>query len=113
MKRNKLLTLFAAFAMVATVSAQVTYTCTAGTNFDGNEGVAKLFDGNENTKFCGNTGADVYALFTASEPVYAWGYDMTTANSSNGHSMEPTMQKLLLIPMQMVGLFSPTWVRTI
>ena len=85
MKRNKLLTLFAAFAMVATVSAQVTYTCTAGTNYDGNEGVAKLFDGNENTKFCGNTGADVYALFTASEPVYAWGYDMTTANDNEAY----------------------------
>ena len=50
--KKKLLSLFAAIAMAATVSAQVTYTCTAGTNFDGNEVVAKLFDGDENTKFC-------------------------------------------------------------
>ena len=80
--KKKLLSLFAALAMAATVSAQVTYTCTAGTNFDGGEGVAKLFDGNENTKFCGNCGNDVYALVTASEPVYVWGYDMTTANDN-------------------------------
>ncbi|MBR6140701.1 MAG: hypothetical protein IKQ37_02905 [Bacteroidaceae bacterium] len=80
--KKKLLSLFAALAMAATVSAQVTYTCTAGTNFDGGEGVTKLFDGNENTKFCGNCGNDVYALVTASEPVYVWGYDMTTANDN-------------------------------
>lgn len=83
--KKKLLSLFAAIAMAATVSAQVTYTCTAGTNFDGNEGVAKLFDGNENTKFCGNTGSDVYALVTASEPVYVWGYEMTTANDNEAY----------------------------
>ena len=80
--KKKLLSLFAAIAMAATVSAQVTYTCTAGTNFDGGEGIAKLFDNDVNTKFCGNTGSDVYALVTASEPVYVWGYDMTTANDN-------------------------------
>ena len=57
--KKKLLTLFAALAMAATVSAQVTYTCTAGTNFDGGEGVAKLFDNNVETKFCGNPGDGV------------------------------------------------------
>lgn len=80
--KKKLLTLFAAFAMAATVSAQVTYTCTAGTDFDGGEGTAKLFDNNVNTKFCGNAGNGTYALFTASEPVYVWGYDITTANDN-------------------------------
>ena len=85
MRRKKLLMLFAAFAMVLTASAQVTYTCTAGTNFEGNEGVAKLFDGNVDTKFCGNCGNDVYALVTASEPVYVWGYDMTTANDNEAY----------------------------
>ena len=69
MRLNRLLTIFAALTMAATVSAQVTYTCTAGTNYDGGEGIAKLFDNNVNTKFCGNCGNDVYALFTASEPV--------------------------------------------
>ena len=86
MKRNKLLTLFAAFAMAATVSAQVTFTCTAGTNFNGGEGIPKLFDGNTGTKYCGNGGANVYALVTASEPVYVWGYDMTTANDNEQYS---------------------------
>ena len=83
--KKKLLSLFAAIAMAATVSAQVTYTCTAGTNFDGSEGTAKLFDNDVNTKFCGNTGSDVYALVTASEPVYVWGYDMTTANDNEAY----------------------------
>lgn len=83
--KKKLLTLFAGLAMAATVSAQVTYTCTAGTNFDGNEGMAKIFDGNTNTKFCGNSGNDVYALFTASEPVYVWGYEMTTAGDNEAY----------------------------
>ena len=68
--------------MAATVSAQVTFTCTGGTNFEGNEGVAKLFDSNRETKYCGNCGNDVYALIEASEPVYVWGYDMTTANDN-------------------------------
>ena len=83
--KKKLLSLFAAFAMAATVSAQVTYTCTAGTNFDGGEGVAKLFDNNVETKYCGSPGNDVYALFTASEPVYVWGYDITTANDNEAY----------------------------
>ncbi|MBO7068165.1 MAG: hypothetical protein J6W52_05745 [Bacteroidaceae bacterium] len=83
--KNKLLTLFAAFAMAATVSAQVTYTCTAGTNFEGGEGTAKLFDNDVNTKFCGNPGDGVYALFTASDPVYVWGYDITTANDNEAY----------------------------
>ena len=83
--KKKLLSLFAALAMAATVSAQVTYTCTAGTNFDGGEGVAKLFDNNVETKFCGNPGDGVYALFTASDPVYVWGYDITTANDNEAY----------------------------
>ncbi len=83
--KKKLLSLFAALAMAATVSAQVTYTCTAGTDLDGGEGIAKLFDNNVNTKYCGNPGSDVYALVTASEPVYVWGYDITTANDNEAY----------------------------
>lgn len=60
--------------------AQVTFTCTEGTNFGQNEGMDKLFDGNVNTKYCGNVGS--YALVTASEAVYVWGYEMTTANDN-------------------------------
>ena len=83
--KRKLPTLFAALAMAATMSAQVTYTCTAGTNFDGDEGIAKLFDGNTETKFCGNAGDGTYALFTASDPVYVWAYEMTTANDNSNY----------------------------
>ena len=83
--KRKLLSLFAALAMAATMSAQVTYTCTAGTNFDGDEGIAKLFDGNTETKFCGNAGDGTYALFTASDPVYVWAYEMTTANDNSNY----------------------------
>ena len=85
MKRNKLMALMAVFLMTVTVSAQVTFTCTGGTNFEGDEGVAKLFDSNRETKYCGNCGNDVYALIEASEPVYVWGYDMTTANDNEAY----------------------------
>ena len=89
MKLNKLLTMFAAFLMAATVSAEVTFTCTAGKNYEptnpNGEGVDKLFDGNTETKYCGSPGDDVYALFTASEPVYVWGYDITTANDNEAY----------------------------
>lgn len=83
--KKKLLSLFAALAMAATVSAEVTYTCTAGTKFGEGEGVTKLFDGDQGTKFCGGAGDNTYALFTASEPVYVWAYDMTTANDNEAY----------------------------
>ena len=82
---KKLITLAALLCSAAMAQAQVTYTCTAGTNFDGGEGVAKLFDNNVETKYCGSPGDGVYALFTASEPVYVWGYDITTANDNEAY----------------------------
>ena len=83
--KKKLLTALAAFAMAATVSAQVTFTCTAGTKFGQGEGIDKLFDGNTATKYCGDSGDNVFALFTASAPVFVWGYDMTTANDNEDY----------------------------
>lgn len=83
--KKTLLSLFAAFAMAATASAQVTFTCTAGKNFGQNEGIDKMFDGNLNTKYCQNAGDDCYALITASEPIYVWGYDMSTANDNDAY----------------------------
>ena len=80
--KRKLLTLLAAFAMAAVASAQVTYTCTAGAKYGQGEGIDKLFDNNTNTKYCGDSGNGIFALFTASQPVYVWGYDMTTANDN-------------------------------
>ena len=85
MKQTALFALFVALAMTATTSAQVTYTCTAGTDFNEYEGIAKLFDGDTDTKFCGNAGDNVYALVTASEPVFVWGYEMTTANDNEDY----------------------------
>jgi hypothetical protein len=83
--KKKLLSLFAALAMAATVSAQVTFTCTAGKNFGGGEGIDKMFDGNTSTKYCQNAGSDCYALVTASEPVYVWAYELTTANDNEAY----------------------------
>lgn len=63
----------------------VTFTYTNGNGNNGNsaEGMDKLFDLDCNTKYCGNAG-NCYALVTASEPVFVWGYDLTTANDNNG-----------------------------
>ena len=82
MKRNKLMTLFAACLMAATVSAQVTYTITGKSEGSGEKDISNIFDDNINTKYCGNGGDGVYALLTASEPVYVWAYEMTTANDN-------------------------------
>ena len=82
---KKMIILAALLCSAAVGWAQVTFTCTAGKNFGGNEGAQRMFDGNTATKFCTNAGTACYALFTASEPVYVWGYDMTTANDSEGN----------------------------
>lgn len=79
---KKLFTLLALLCTAAAGMAQVTFTCTAGKNFGQGEGIDKIFDGDLNTKYCNNTGDDCYALITASEAVYVWGYDMTTANDN-------------------------------
>lgn len=64
--------------------AQVTFTCTGGKNYgQGGEGdIKNIFDGETNTKYCANAGDDVYALVTASEAVYLYGYELTTANDN-------------------------------
>ena len=51
---KKLLTLAAGLAMAATMSAQVTFTCTAGAKYGEGEGIQKLFDDNVDSKYCGN-----------------------------------------------------------
>ncbi len=83
---KKLFTLLALLCMTAVGMAQVTFTCTAGKNFEQGEGIDKMFDGNTGTKYCGAAGDDTYALVTASEPVFVWGYDMTTANDNAENS---------------------------
>ena len=71
------------FTNVKFAPQDVTFTCTAGKNFGQGEGIDKMFDLNCNTKYCNNAGSDCYALVTASEPVFVWGYDLTTANDNN------------------------------
>lgn len=80
--RKTLLSLVALLSMATVSPAQVDFTCTAGANYGGNEGIDKMFDDNVNTKFCGGASDNTYALVTASEPVYVWGYEMTTANDN-------------------------------
>lgn len=74
--------LLLAAAAVPTMQAEVTYTCTAGKNFGGGEGIDKMFDGRLDTKYCGNSGDDCWALVEASESVYVRAYETTTANDS-------------------------------
>lgn len=89
---KKLTTLAALLCSAAMAQAQVTFTYVSGQGNGnaGNEGMEKLFDKNSDgsaitsTKYCGNTGTDVYAIVEASEAVYVWGYDFTTANDNNG-----------------------------
>ena len=74
--------LLLAAAAVPTMQAEVTYTCTAGKDFNGGEGIDKMFDGRLDTKYCGNGGDDCWALVEASEAVYVRAYETTTANDS-------------------------------
>ncbi len=73
------------FTNVKFAPQDVTFTCTAGKNYHASngEGIDKMFDLDCNTKYCGDAGSDCYALVTASEPVFVWGYDMTTANDND------------------------------
>ncbi len=80
--KKTLLFLVALLSMTTVSLAQVDFTCTAGANYGMKEGIDKMFDDNINTKFCGNTGDGTYALVAASEPVYVWGYELTTANDN-------------------------------
>ena len=91
---KKLLVLAAMLAMAATMSAQdvtFTYKSGNGNNNNSNELMDKLFDRDSNgnpilqgSKYCGYTGDNIYAIVEASEPVYVWGYDFTTANDNDG-----------------------------
>lgn len=74
--------LLLAAAAVPTMQAEVTYTCKAGKNFGQGEGIDKMFDGRLDTKYCGNSGDDCWALVEASEAVYVRAYETTTANDS-------------------------------
>ncbi|MCF0197571.1 MAG: hypothetical protein HUK03_10180, partial [Bacteroidaceae bacterium] len=80
--KKLLLTLLATCFMALASPAQVTFTCTAGQDYGNNEGCQKAFDHDKNTKWCKAQSDASYALFTASQPVYVWGYEFTTANDN-------------------------------
>ena len=81
--KKQLLSLFAAFAMAATVSAQVTFTCTAGKNFGQGEGIDKLFDGNKETKWCVDKYHKMWFVeFMSWEPINVDSYGIITANDT-------------------------------
>ena len=74
---KKLFTLACLLCTSVVSMAQVTFTCTGGKNYDqGGEGdIKNIFDGREDTKYYEKGGDDAYALVTASEAVYLYGYD--------------------------------------
>ena len=94
MKRNKLLTLFAAAMMllgVQNANADVTYTALNGSNWTHNsENPKALFDGKQNTKW-GNrlNGSTSWVVFKSSSPILPTKYKLRIANDtseSNGRN---------------------------
>ena len=93
--RNLFSFLLAFLGVAVAGFAQVTFTCTAGQNFGGNEGCQRIFDGSTSTKWCTSPGDNAYTLFTASEPVFVWGYEFTTANDNASFGRVPRKWTLL------------------
>ena len=97
MKRNKLLTLFAAVMLlfgVQSANAGVTLTCISGSDFGAGEGPAKLVDGTQDTKwgtwagwYYTYEGADQLpnAIFRAALPIAVAEYELVIANDTQGN----------------------------
>ena len=89
MKRNKLLTLFAAVLMLFSVQSAnaFTLTCLSGSDFGGGEGCQKLFDGTQDTKWGtwdGWYGTNPWTVFKAALPIAPTTYELVIANDTNG-----------------------------
>ena len=90
MKRNKLLTLLAAAAMVLgvqSVNASVKLKALSGSNFGANEGPAKLVDEQTNSKWGtwdGYYGNPVYVIMKASAAIAPKSYELISANDTYG-----------------------------
>ncbi len=89
---KKMLLTLTAFLGLATASYAggvtfkgVTFEAVEGSNWDDNEGSAKVCDGDTNTKWCkdgSSTEASSYVIIKASESIYIQGFVMTTANDN-------------------------------
>ena len=89
MKRNKLLTLFAAAMMLFGVQSAnaFTLTCLSGSSYGEGEGCQKLFDGTQDTKWGtwdGWYGNTVHTIFKATMPIAPTTYELVIANDTNG-----------------------------
>ncbi len=89
MKRNKLLTLFAAAVMLFGVQSAnaFTLTCLSGSSYGEGEGCQKLFDGTQDTKWGtwdGWYGNTVHTIFKATMPIAPTTYELVIANDTNG-----------------------------
>ena len=83
------MTLFAAVLMLLGVQSANAFklTCVSGSDFGGNEGCQKLFDGTQNTKWGtwdGWYGNTVHAIFKTSLPIAATTYELVIANDTPG-----------------------------
>ena len=75
----------ALLAVSISAMCQVTFTAVGGSDWTDEEGSAKAFDGNLNTKWCKRTSSNVdrcYLMLEASEATYLQGFKMTTANDN-------------------------------
>ncbi|MCR5534780.1 MAG: hypothetical protein K6F47_06410 [Bacteroidaceae bacterium] len=89
MKGHKLMTLFAAVLMLLGVQSANAFklTCVSGSDFGGDEGCQKLFDGTQDTKWGtwdGWYGNTVHAIFKTSLPIAATTYELVIANDTPG-----------------------------
>lgn len=83
-----LLTMFAGLGLALSGNAQVTFTAVGGSDWEDNEGSAKAFDGNLETKWCkdGKDDGSCYLLVKASEATYIKGLVFTTANDNASYA---------------------------
>ena len=86
--RRLLLTALSVCGMISAAQAQVTFKCIGGTDFSGDEGCAKAFDGNLGTKWGMYSGGDKFAVVQASQPVYLTGYTLVNANDNKKHNRD-------------------------
>lgn len=86
--KTKLLLATCLCSLMTAAQGQVTFKCIGGTDFSGDEGCAKAFDGNLETKWGMYGTGDKYAVIMASEPVRITGYTLVNANDNQQHDRD-------------------------
>ncbi len=81
---NSLLERYATDLTDGAVPEDIVYTSIMGTETNTAEGPGFLFDSNQETKWCTTNNAQVYVIFSASEPIAPSYYKLTTANDTQG-----------------------------